>query len=48
MVIYTVVTIKQFLVVIYSVVKRKQFLVVIGTVVKNKKGFLWFFVPWLK
>ena len=48
MVIYTVVRIKQFLVVIYSVVKRKQFLVVIGTVVKNKKGFLWFFVPWLK
>ena len=48
MVIYTVVRIKQFLVVIYSVVKRKQFLVVIGTVVKNKKGFLWVFVPWLK
>ena len=48
MVIYTVVRIKQFLVVIYSVVKRKQFLVVIGTVAKNKKGFLWFFVPWLK
>ena len=42
------VEIKQFLVVICTLVEIKQFLVVIGTVVKNKKGFWWFFVPWLK
>ena len=48
MVFCTVVKIKQFLVVICTLVEIKQFLVVIGTVVKNKKGFWWFFVPWLK